>query len=283
VSHPQIAVFARLADGSARPVRSIEGQKSLLGRTMHAIAYNEVRDEFVVPQQFGQAILTFSGDANGEAIPIRVIQGSRTGLIEPDRLAIDAVHNEIFVPEGDHVNVYSLLANGNVAPIRILQGSDTQLGASSVAVDPIHNLLTVAGGGSRGSGDPDGGTRILIFDRTANGNTKPLRVIRGPATQLGQLGGPHGIYPPTGRILVTIRSQGTSGGLGEPMHTDEGFVGVWSINDNGNVPPRWTIGGPGGALQMVRGVAVNPNHKEVIITDKRLNAILTYYFPELFM
>jgi hypothetical protein len=34
---------------------------------------------------------------------------------------------------------------------------------------------------------------------------------------------------------------------------------------------------------MVRGVAVNPNHKEVIITDKRLNAILTYYFPELFL
>ena len=91
------------------------------------------------------------------------------------------------------------------------------------------------------------------------------------------------MYPPTGRILVTIRSQGTSGGLGEAMHTDEGFVGVWSINDNGNVPPRWTIGGPQGALQMVRGVAVNPNHKEVIITDKRLNAILTYYFPELFL
>jgi hypothetical protein len=278
VSHPQIAVFARLADGGARPVRSIEGQKSLLGRTMHAIAYNEARDEFVVPQQFGQAILTFRGDANGEAVPIRVIQGSRTGLIEPDRLAIDAIHNEIFVPEGEHVKVYPLLGNGNVAPIRVLEGPDTRLGASSVAVDPIHNVLTVVCGSRR-----DGGTRIMIFDRTANGNTKPLRVVQGSNTMLGQLGGPHGIYPPTGRVLVTIRSQGASGGLGEPMHTDEGFVGVWSINDNGNVPPRWTIGGPQGALQMVRGVAVNPNHKEVIITDKRLNAILTYYFPELFM
>ena len=67
------------------------------------------------------------------------------------------------------------------------------------------------------------------------------------------------------------------------MATDDGFVGVWSINDNGNVPPRWTIGGPHGALQMVRGVAVNPKHKELVVTDKRLNAILTFYFPELFM
>ena len=250
----------------------------MLGRTMHAINYNEMRDEFVVPQQFGQAILTFKGDANGEAVPIRVIQGSRTGLIEPDRLAIDAVHNEIFVPEGDHINVYPLLATGNVAPIRVLKGPDTRLGASSVAVDPIHNVLTVVGGSQR-----DGGTRIMIFDRTANGNTKPLRVVQGSNTQLGQLGGPHAVYAPTGRILVTIRSQGSSGGLGEAMATDDGFVGVWSVNDNGNVPPRWTIGGPGGALQMVRGVTVNPNHKELIVTDKRLNAILTYYFPELFM
>jgi hypothetical protein len=82
-----------MADGGARPVRTIEGQKSLLGRTMHAISYNEVRDEFVVPQQFGQAILTFRGDSAGEAVPLRVIQGAQTGLIEPDRLAIDAVHN----------------------------------------------------------------------------------------------------------------------------------------------------------------------------------------------
>jgi hypothetical protein len=278
VSHPQIAVFARLADGGARPVRSIEGQKSLLGRTMHAIAYNEARDEFVVPQQFGQAILTFRGDSNGEAVPLRVIQGSNTGLIEPDRLAIDAVNNEIFVPEGDHVLVFPLLANGNVAPIRRLEGPDTMLGASSVALDPIHNLLTVVGGSPR-----SGGTRIMMFDRRANGNTKPLRVVQGSNTHLGQLGGPHGIYPPTGRILVTIRSQQPSGGLGEEMATDDGFVGVWSINDNGNVAPRWTIGGPQGVLQMVRGVTVNPNHKEVVITDKRLNAILTFYFPELFM
>ncbi|MGH9785001.1 MAG: hypothetical protein ACRD88_12540 [Terriglobia bacterium] len=270
-------MFARMADGGAQPVRRIEGQKTLLGRTMHAIAYNETRDEFVVPQQFGQAILTFRGQATGEEPPIRVIQGSRTGLIELDRLAIDPMHNEIFVPEGDQVLVFPLLGTGNVAPIRVLKGPDTLLGASTVAVDPVHNLLTVVGGSRRE------GTRIMIFDRTASGNTKPLRVIQGANTRLGQIGGPHAVYPPTGRILVTIRSQQPSGGMGERMTTDDGFVGVWSINDNGNVPPRWTIGGPQGVLQMVRGVAVNPKHKELIVTDKRLNAILTFYFPELFM
>ena len=33
----------------------------MLGRTMHGIDYDEVRDEIVVPQQFGQAILIFKG------------------------------------------------------------------------------------------------------------------------------------------------------------------------------------------------------------------------------
>jgi hypothetical protein len=66
------------------------------------------------------------------------------------------------------------------------------------------------------------------------------------------------------------------------MFAPDSFVGVWSINDNGDIPPQWVIGGPRGAFQMVRGVAVNGKHKEVIVTDKRLNAVLTFYVPEIF-
>jgi len=256
---------------------------------MHDVRYDEVNDEMLVTNPFARAIMVFRGGADGEEAPIRIIQGSNTMLGDPtryaggpDRVAVDAVHDEIFVPDGSRVLVFDRKANGNVAPIRVLQGPDTRMDdEGTLAVDPLNNVIavaqdTVTAGSTKMA-------HILIFARTANGNTKPVRVIRGPNTQLGQLGGPHAVYPPTGRILVTIRSQGASGGLGERMTTDDGFVGVWSINDNGNVPPRWTIGGPGGVLQMVRGVAVNPKHKELIVTDKRLNAILTFYFPELFM
>jgi len=260
-----------MANGGAEPLRRIEGQKSLLGRTMHAIAYDEIHDEFIVPQQFAQALLTFRGSASGEEPPARVIQGSRTMLEQPARLGLDAVNNEIYVPEEDKVLVYPRMGNGNVAPTRVLEGPDTGLGASSVAIDPVHNLLVVVGARRRE------GTKIMIFNRTASGNTKPLRVITGPKTMLSRLGGPHAVYPPTGRIIVSIR-----GNISEELASDESFVGVWNINDNGDVPPRWTIGGPKGVLQMVRGVAVNPKHKELIVTDKRLNAILTFYFPELF-
>jgi len=67
--------------------------------------------------------------------------------------------------------------------------------------------------------------------------------------------------------------------LEEPVGS---FVGVWSISDDGDVPPRWKIGGPKSTLKNPRGVALEPKHKELIVADMRLNAILTYYFPEIF-
>jgi len=274
VVHPQIAVFARLADGNAKPVRKIEGQKTLLGRTMHSIAYDEIHDEFVVPQQFGQAILTFRGGADGEEAPIRVVQGSLTQLRNPDRLGIDPVHNEIFVPQGNQVLVFSREANGNVAPIRVLKGPDTQLGASALAIDPVHNLLIVGGRNREAAG-----SRLLIFNRTDEGNVKPKAIIGGPKSGLAHISGPFAVYPPKGQIIVSVR--GSSSESNE-MSSDECFVGVWSIQDNGDVPPRWTIGGPKGILRMVRGVDLDPKNKSVIVTDKRLNAVLTFYFPEMF-
>lgn len=271
--HPQIAAFARLADGGAVPARKIEGQNTLLGRYMHSIEYDPIHDEIVVPIPFGGAIVTFRGGANGEEPPLRVIQGSKTQIRMPSRVGIDSVNNEIFVPEDDSILVFSRETKGNVAPIRVLEGPDTKLGASAVAVDTIHDLLIVVGGtGERLR------SQILIFDRKASGNTKPKAVIKGPKTMLTNIGGPFTIYSPTGKIIVPIRGEVS----GEAMLAEDSFVGVWSIDDNGDVPPRWTIGGPRGAFQNVRGVAVNSKYKELIVSDKRLNAVMTFSVPEIF-
>ncbi len=216
--------------------------------------------------------MTFRGAANGEEAPIRIIQGPHTQFIAPNRVDVDPVHNEIFVPEEDHVLVFSREANGDAAPIRILRGPDTQLGADAVAVDPVHDLLVVAGS-QRGGRERV--NSLLVFNRTDEGNAKPRAVISGPKTRLIGTNLLQ-VYPPKGDILVVVRP------AGESLATDEGFIGVWNISDKGDVPPRWTIGGPKGMLQQVRGVAFDAKNKSVIISDKRLNAVLTYYFPEIF-
>jgi hypothetical protein len=264
--HPQIAIFARLADGAAKPVRQIHGQQTMLSRTVHAIAYDEIHDEIVVPQQFAQAILTFRGGTNGEEPPLRIIHGPATQLEAPDRLGIDPTNNDIYVPESGRLLVYPRLGNGNVAPRRIIEAADGSMGGA-VAVDPVNNLLVTAG------------NSIQIFARTANGKTKPVRVIGGPKSREKISGGKNIAISPGGWIVLANQGENSHPPID---HSEVSFVGVWSIHDSGDVLPRWTIGGPHGVLKQARGVALDPKNKSIIVSDKFLNAALTFYFPEIF-
>ena len=243
---------------------------------MHGIEYDPIHDEIVVPQQFGQAILTFRGGADGDEAPIRIIQGSRTQLISPDRLDVDPVNNEIIVPDRTKILVFPREANGNVAPIRVIENPEIQLNAREAAVDPTRDLLILSGSMVKGS---ESIPSIMMFGRTDNGNVKPRAVISGPRTGLWSGGGRMQVYPPRGLIFITVTMRGD--GV-ESRASDRSYLGVWSVEDQGDVPPRWTIGGPNGMLQQPRGVALDPKNKSLIVSDKYLNAVLTYYFPEVF-
>ena len=273
MSHPQIAAFARLAGENAKPTRLLAGQKTLLSRTMHDIRYDEIHDEFMVTNPFARAILIYRGGSGGNEPPVRVIQGSKTGIIGADRLEVNPVHNEILIPEGDHILVYSRTANGDVAPLRVLEGPDTLIeNAESVVVDPVHNLMFV---GTQDRRMTKGGGAILVFDRTASGNTKPLRVIQGPQTGIIRIKQME-VYPPKGWLIAAMPGR-------QDLREQEGvFVGVWHINDSGDVAPRWKIGGEKSGLKRPNGVALIPEHKEISIPDMRHNAVLTFYFPEIF-
>jgi hypothetical protein len=222
----------------------------------------------MVPNFYAQAIQIFRGDADGEAAPLRVIQGPLTGLHNPDKLMLDVVNNEILIPQRDHVLVFDGNAGGNVAPKRIL-GPKRGLGALLVDADPVHDLLVVAGAGGGHSG------RFQIFDRTASGNAEPKWVIAGPNTELQRFMGPIAVQPSRGLIIAGIR---TNEELGGP----DNFVGVWDLFARGEAKPIYRIGGPNVLLEQVRGLTLNHKHKELIVTDKRINGVMTYYFPEIF-
>jgi hypothetical protein len=275
VAHPQIAVFARLAKENSRPTRLLAGQKTLLSRTMHDVRYDPVNDELLVTNPFARAILVFRGGADGEEAPVRIIQGPKTLLGGADRLDVDPVHNEILIADGDRILVYPRLGNGDVGPTRVIEGPDTQLdNDGTLAVDPQNNVIAVAQDTiPRGSQRM---ARMLIFDRAGKGNIKPRGVIAGPKTEIIRINQLQ-IYSPKGWIIAA-----------QPgfidMQVPEGiFIGIWSINDNGNVPPRWKIGGnPRSVMVKPRGVALDIKNKELIVADMRLNSVLTYYFPEIF-
>ena len=241
---------------------------------MHDIHSDAIHDEIVVPVPYSDAILTFRGGADGQEGPIRVIQGPKAGSME-SRLDIDPIHNEIFVPDGTRIRVYPREANGDVAPIRILEGPDTQLkNVESLAVDPVNNILVVGFHVNKSANNPDG--TILVFDRTASGNTKPKAVIHGPKTGIIRIN-QMAVYPPKRLIVATMP------GNVDLMEPPGAFLGVWSYEDNGDVAPKWKMPvGPKTTLKKPFGVVLNPKDKEVIISDMRNNGIMVFSVPEIF-
>jgi hypothetical protein len=278
VNTPQIAAFARLAKENTVPVSALEGQKTLISRTMHALEYDPVHDELIVNSPLNNAILTFRGGAKGEEAPVRVIQGpltqiQSTGYDGNDKMAMDPANGEIYIPVATSrgagkgvILVFDREANGDVPPKRILGGPETGFNFPSargtgfpyVAIDPLRNLLVVSTGGS-----------LLVFDRTASGNARPKFTIQGSNTLLG--GGAN-------NVPVRVTQAGwIVGGC------ERGSVCAWNLNESGNIAPHWKI-----PVQKLAGVGLageltlDPIHKELIVPNGARNVVMTFSWPEVF-
>lgn len=118
------------------------------------------------------SITIYSGEARGDAKPLRTIQGEKTRLDFPMALGDDPENDELAVANnGDSsVLVFARTASGNVAPIRSLSGPKTGINRPmGVAIDPVNNELWVSNFIDH---------TALVFDRKASGNVAPKRIIR---------------------------------------------------------------------------------------------------------
>jgi hypothetical protein len=68
------------------------------------------------------------------------------------------------------------------------------------------------------------------------------------------------------------------------QYSENKYVGVWSVNDTGETPPRWTIAAPpNGPLRDPVGTSiVDAKRQDVYIPDRYTNAIYVYHVPEIF-
>ena len=306
---PRISAFARLANGNVAPDRIIEGQTTNLSRTMHGIAYDHVNDEIIVPVALSGAILVFRGGATGNEPPLRVIQGSDTGLIRPHTASVDPVSGEILAgdPSARAVLIFDRLAQGNARPKRVIGGPKTQFREIvGVASDAKNNAIVVA---SRAPGGPNG---LFVFNLLDQGDVAPKRTIGGPLT--GAIGRFRqvSVDPERGKIYLAVQAfrsqdpqpqkaadlydseaslnklrllteegpQRARGGV--PQLLQAGFIGVWNIDDNGNVPPRMIIRGPSMRATGFAGVAFNPEAGEVYGVSGDVNGFLTFLVPQFF-
>ena len=302
MSQPRIATFARLANGNIAPKRIIAGQETRLARTMHGIAYNEERDEIIVPNPVAAAVLVFRGGAKGAEEPIRVIQGAKTQFSYPHSVNVDVKNKEILVgdPGGRKVLVFPMDADGDVAPLRVIQGPKTGLGyVVSMDVDTVNDLLIVSSNALGSSFDAHGGHKgILFFNRTDNGNVEPKKVISGPKTGIHEGSWQIHVDSQRGKIFLAIgnvinyrprygldklRDWAKNAVIRSPWGSERlGFVGMWNISDEGDVAPRAIIRGPVSGLVHPAGLAVNKEDMEIIVTDSVRNGVYVYSVPDFF-
>jgi hypothetical protein len=307
VSVPRISAFNRLANGNVAPNRIIEGQGTNLSRTMHGLAFDELHDEIIVPVALSGAVLVFKGGASGNEAPIRVIQGSKTGMIRPQTVEVDPINNEIVAADSSSraILVYDRLANGDVEPKRKIGGSKTLFrDIIGIAVDAKRNVIVAS------TRSTDGFSGLLIFDRLADGDVAPLRKISGNMTGARGRFRQLKIDSERGLVYLAVQSTRPTGATPQKaadLYTNEaslkklrerdpdrddqrgvnrfntaGFIGAWSLDDDGNVPPRYIIRGPSVGASGFAGVAFSTKHGEVYGVSGNLNGYVSWIVPEFF-
>lgn len=176
--YTSITVYAPGANGNVSPVAKIKGSNTNL-----EFPYNVALDSsgyIYAACNNGKSgsgwINVYSPGANGNVKPVRIIQGSNTGLNGPFGLAFDS-SGELYVTNeyANSVTVFAAGANGNVSPVRTIAGSSTGLdGATGIAIDSSDNVYVAN----------EATPSITIYAPNANGDVSPTQEIEGSSTGL---------------------------------------------------------------------------------------------------
>jgi len=264
------------------------------------------QEELVVANE--SSVRVYARTAGGNTVPLRILEGSATGLSRPEGVALDLVHDELVVANvnGNSVTVYARTASGNIPPLRTLQGSATGLGAPfGVALDLVHDELVVANWLNNS---------ITAYTRTSNGNIPPLRTVSGAATTLdtpvgvtldvdhdelvvANFGGSSAVYSVTvyartasGNMTPLRRLSGATTGLNQPagvavdlVHDELVVVNfgghsvtIYARTASGNMAPLRTLSGASTGLWGPAGVALDLVHDELLVGNEWGNSVTVY-------
>ena len=182
------------ASGEEKPIRIIQGPKTMLGYT-DDIEVDPVHNEVFAPQFRSDAILVFAREPGGDVAPIRILHGPKTKLDRPAGVWVDPVNNLLAVVTiGSGLLIFNRTDNGDVAPRWIIAGSKTGLATKHTSLPkvllypekklifvPAYVELTPGGAPLRGVG----GKRVNVWNYGDTGNVPPWAILTSsPKTEM---------------------------------------------------------------------------------------------------
>lgn len=238
------------------PKRIIRGVKAQIQFINGIYIDPQNGDIYAVETDTGDKIIIFNKDDEGNVAPKREISVPHRGF----SLAVDEEKQEIFV--GVHyppeVAVFKKSATKDDKPLRRIQGESTRLSyVHGMALDPKNKQLFVANWGRVSDYSTPGTGRfedpsISVYSLEADGDTPPLKIIRGDKTQLNwpsQMT----MDPDTGEIYVA-NDMGHS-------------ILVFKNTDEGNVAPTRVVKGDRTGLRNPLGIALDKKNNEFWVTN----------------
>ena len=262
--------------GDIAPARSVADAYA----SLHSVAVDPDTNQVMVSDSNRGAIFSYdrtagTNTASAQMVtPERVIRGPRTGMMFVAGISLDPADREIFAVNndiGDRMEVFPYDGEGNIKPKRVLS---VPHGAWGVAFNPMRSEVAVS---------VEHPNTIVVYRREASGSEAPLRVLRGPDTELAD---PHGIVIDSAHKEMLVANHGNWAPLTrEEAEADGGLVGghfampsinTYAIEAKGDDKPARKIQGAQTQLNWPMGLALDAMHEEIAVANYGRNSILVF-------
>jgi len=228
-------VFSRNAKGNVAPDRLLATPHRTWG-----ITADETRQELYVTVQFPSAVIVYRKTAANNEAPLRTLEGDATELADPHGIALDVKNDLLITTNHGHRRFY-----GGAAVSTITETWEEWIGKSTVDLNSLpRRYLPGLGKFEMPS--------INIYARNASGNTPPLRVIKGPKTQLNWPS--HvAVHEERGEIFVA--------------NDAEDSILVFRTSDSGDVAPTRVIKGAKTRVKNPTGLSLDVKNGELWVAN----------------
>jgi DNA-binding beta-propeller fold protein YncE len=200
--------------------------------------------------------------------PKRIIGGTQTRMEMMCGVYIDPKTREIYVLNNDTqpwLPVFSPDAKGDVKPTRYLAGIR---GFSLAANEERQELYVV--------NQED--NAVYVYRKQAEGEEKPLRILRGPDTLMAD---PHGIALDTKNNVMFVSNFG-SAQMKDPQ-TGRAYgaykqptINVYPLLAAGNIKPLRVIEGPKARLNWPAHMALHEERQELFVANDADDSVLVF-------
>ena len=245
-SASSITVYPASSNDNVKPIATIEGPNTGLEDPCIAVDSSGK----IYAGNANDSITEYAAGSNGDVKPVARIaglyKGDKTGLSQPNGIALDSTGNIYVVNAFDsdfNVTVYRVGSNGNVRPIANLGGPEN--GGQGVAVDSSGKIYVSTQFGIDLDYQPGAGGAVVVLSPLSKGEATTVATIY--TTPKAGLDAESIALDSKGNIYLATASSGS----------DNGSINVFAAGHFGNVQPVRTIKGDNTALHFPRAIAVD--------------------------